>query len=129
MDYIVREKSQEKQMTTADIQYICKKLKGVTYDIKWENHLCFNIDGKMFLVTSPDSVPVTASFKVNDEDFEEVSSRKGFIPAPYLARFKWVFVDDIKRMSKKEWEQMISTSYHLIAKKLPSKIKKEIGID
>lgn len=116
-------------MTIADIQSICKKLKGVTQDIKWENHLCFNVGGKMFLVTSPDNVPVTASFKVNDEEFEEISSRKGFIPAPYLARYKWVFVDDIKRISKKEWGQMICTSYKLIAQKLPSIIKKEIGID
>ncbi|HNR19766.1 MAG TPA: MmcQ/YjbR family DNA-binding protein [Bacteroidia bacterium] len=115
-------------MIIAEIQAICKKLNGVTQDIKWEDHLCFNIGGKMFLVTSPDSVPVTASFKVSDEDFEEISSRNGFMPAPYLARYKWVFVNDIKRMSKKEWEQMISTSYQLIAKKLPPKIKKEIGI-
>ncbi len=128
MDCIVREKSEEKQMIIAEIQAICKKLNGVTQDIKWEDHLCFNIGGKMFLVTSPDSVPVTASFKVSDEDFEEISSRNGFMPAPYLARYKWVFVNDIKRMSKKEWEQMISTSYQLIAKKLPPKIKKEIGI-
>jgi predicted DNA-binding protein (MmcQ/YjbR family) len=82
----------------------------------------------MFLVTSPDHVPVTASFKVSDEEFEEVSSRKGFIPAPYLARYKWVFADDINRLSKKEWEYFIAQSYKLIAQKLPSKIKKEIGI-
>lgn len=128
MDWAVREKPEEKQMTIADIQTICKKLKGVTNDIKWEDHLCFNIGGKMFLVTSPDSVPATASFKVNDENFEEICSRKGFKPAAYLARHKWVFVDDIKHMSKKEWEQMINTSYKLISQKLPSKIKKEIGI-
>lgn len=115
-------------MTIADLQLICKKLKGVTQDIKWEDHLCFNVGGKMFLVTSPDSVPVTASFKVDDDEYDEISNRKGFIPAPYLARYKWVFVDDIKRMSNKEWDNRIKTSYELISKKLPSKIKKEIGI-
>ena len=115
-------------MTVEGLQTIVKKLKGVTQDIKWEDHLCFNIGSKMFFVTSPDHVPVTASFKVSDEEFEEVSSRKGFIPAPYLARYKWVFSDDINRLSKKEWEYFIAQSYKLIAQKLPSKIKKEIGI-
>ena len=82
----------------------------------------------MFLVTSPDSVPVSASFKVSDEEFDELSVQKGFMPAPYLARYKWVHLDDISRLSKKQWEKYLSQSYNLIASKLPSKIKKTIGI-
>jgi predicted DNA-binding protein (MmcQ/YjbR family) len=69
-------------MTIETLQAICEKLPGVTQDIKWGNHLCFNVGEKMFLVTNPDEVPHTATFKVNDEDFEELSQRKGFKPAP-----------------------------------------------
>jgi predicted DNA-binding protein (MmcQ/YjbR family) len=113
-------------MNIEDFQKICKKLNGVTQDIKWENHLCFNVGQKMFVVTSPDSVPVTASFKVNDDEFETLSGKEGFIPAPYLARYKWIYVDDINRLSKKEWEFYIKDAYRLIASKLPAKIKKQI---
>jgi predicted DNA-binding protein (MmcQ/YjbR family) len=116
------------EMTITDLQQICKKLKGTTEDIKWENHLCFNIGGKMYLVTSPDSVPVTASFKVNDEEFEELSSRPGFKPAAYLAKHKWVYVDDIHRLSKKQWQQYIEQSYRLIGSKLPAKTQRQIGL-
>jgi len=84
-------------MNIEDLQQICGQHKGVTQDIKWEDHLCFNVGGKMFLVTSPDSVPQSASFMVTDDDFIEFSNRFGFIPAPYLARYKWVYVDDIKQ--------------------------------
>lgn len=115
-------------MTIEDIQKICKKLKAVTTDIKWENHLCFNIGGKMFLITAPDSFPVTASFKADDEEFEELCAREGIIPAPYLARYKWVHLDNINRLSAKEWEHYIGKAYHLIASKLPAKMKKEIGL-
>jgi len=115
-------------LTIADLRTISKKLKGVTEDIKWEDHLCFNIGDKMFLVTSPDSVPVSASFKVSDEEFEELSVKKGFMPAPYLARHKWVHLDDINRLSKKQWEYYAKQSYELISSKLPAKTKKEIGI-
>jgi predicted DNA-binding protein (MmcQ/YjbR family) len=111
-------------MTIEDLQTICKKLKGVTQDIKWEDHLCFNIGGKMFLVTSPDSVPHSASFK---EDFAELTSKEGFIP-PYLSRYKWVFVDDINRLTKKQWERYAIKSYQLIASKLPMKTRKLIGL-
>ena len=115
-------------MNIEDFQSICKKLKGVTQDIKWEDHLCFNVGGKMFLVTSPDSVPHSASFKADDEDFADLTSRKGFKPAPYLQRYKWVYVDDINRLSKKQWERVVAKSYELISSKLPVKRKKQIGI-
>ena len=115
-------------MTIEAIQSICKQLPGVTEDIKWEDHLCFNVGDKMFLVTAPDMVPPTASFKVSDEEFDEVSSREGFKPAPYLARHKWVYVDDINRLSKKEWSYFVQQAYTLVAAKLPAKIKKKLGI-
>ncbi|MBA3680050.1 MAG: MmcQ/YjbR family DNA-binding protein [Bacteroidetes bacterium] len=115
-------------MTIEDLQSICKKLKGVTEDIKWEDHLCFNIGGKMFLVTAPDHVPNSASFKVPDDEFDEYCSKKGIIPAPYMARHKWVHLDDIKRLSKKQWEKAITTSYELVSAKLSVKLKKEIGL-
>lgn len=115
-------------MTIEEIQTICNSFAGVTTDIKWEDHLCFNIGGKMFLVTAPDSVPQTASFKAADEDFEQLTEREGIIPAPYMARYKWVFVDDISRLNKKEWEKYLNLSYRLIHDKLPAKVRKEIAL-
>ncbi len=115
-------------MSIEDLQKLCKTFKGVTEDIKWDDHLCFNIGGKMFLVTSPDSVPVSASFQVTAEEFEELSNKEGFIPAPYLAKYKWVHLDDISRLSKKQWQHYAKQSYELKAAKLPKKLKTEIGL-
>ena len=114
-------------MTIEEMQAICQQLKGVTEDIKWNDHLCFNVGNKMFLVTSPDQVPPTASFKVTDEEFDELSAKEGFMPQPYMARYKWININDINRLSAKEWEFYIKQSYKLVASKLPMKIKKEIG--
>ena len=115
-------------MTIEDFQTICKTLKGVTEDIKWEHDLCFCVGEKMFLVTAPDEFPLTASFKVHEEDFEDYCGKEGFIPAPYLARYKWVFVDDINRLTYKQWEKAIADSYKLVSEKLPSKVKKQLGL-
>jgi len=90
-------------MNIEDLQQICRQLKGVKQDIKWEDHLCFNVGGKMFLVTSPDNVPQSASFKVTDDDFIELCNRDVFFPAPCLVRYKWVYVNDIKRLKGLEW--------------------------
>jgi predicted DNA-binding protein (MmcQ/YjbR family) len=115
-------------MHLEDLQTLCNTLKGVTEDIKWEHDLCFCIGGKMFLVTSLDGTPCSASFKVKDEDFEYWCAKEGLIPAPYLARYKWVYVDDIKRLTRDQWKKVIYDSYRLISSKLPAKIKKELGL-
>lgn len=108
------------------LREICLSFPQVTEDIKWEDHLCFNIGGKMFLITSPDQVPVSASFKASDEAFAELITREGFKPAPYLARHKWVAVDDLNRFTKSEWEHYSRQSYALILAKLPAKIRNQV---
>ena len=77
-------------MNIEDLQNICKKLPGVTEDIKWEHDFVFSIGGKMFCVVGLDHLPTTASFKVSDEEFDEMCTRPGFKPAPYVAKYKWV---------------------------------------
>jgi len=114
-------------MTIAEIREICLTFPAVTEDIKWENHLCFNIGGKMFLVTAPDNVPVSASFKTSDEDFSALPNRAGFIPAPYMSHNKWIFVDDINRFAKKDWEKYLRKSYDLILSKLSLKFQKGVA--
>ena len=114
-------------MTIAEIREICLAFPGATEDIKWGEHLCFNIGGKMFIITSPDSVPVSASFKTSPEDFDALSDKEGFMPAPYLARNKWVYVDTINCFSKKEWEKYLKLSYSIIASRLPLRMQKEIA--
>ena len=115
-------------MNIEDLQRICKSFRGVTEDVKWGNDLVFSIGAKMFCVTSLDQSPVSASFKVNDEEFDELSTREGFKPAPYMAKHKWVHISDIGLLSRKEWQSYIKTSYDLVSSKLAVKTKKELGI-
>lgn len=114
-------------MTLEEIRDYCLAKPGVAESIKWENHLCFVVGEKMFLVTAPDHVPVSASFKTSDELFDALSAKEGIIPAPYMARNKWVQLDDIRRLSDKDWKKYIDLSYALIASKLPAKLRREIG--
>ena len=110
-----------------EIRDYCLKLKGTTEDIKWENHLCFCVGEKMYVVTSPDEVPVSASFKASDEDFEKLITREGIIPAPYMARNKWVKVDNIERFSLEEFSHYAQKSYELVKSKLPKKLQNEFA--
>ncbi len=113
-------------MNIEDLSKICLSLESATQDIKWENDLCFSVGGKMFFVMSLDKVPTGASFKVSNEDFEELISKKNFKPAPYLGRYKWVYTDDVSLLSEKEWRAYIKKSYTLIFSKLPKKVRTEL---
>ena len=115
-------------MTLEDIQAICKKLPAVTEDIKWGHDLVFSVGGKMFCVLGIDETPISASFKVTDEQFEEMCQRNGFKPAPYVAKYKWVWVDDVNKMNKNDWSRYIKQSYELVKEKLPLKLKKQLGL-
>jgi predicted DNA-binding protein (MmcQ/YjbR family) len=113
-------------MDIEGIRDICKGLAGVTEDIKWGNDLAFSVGGKMFCVAGLNQVPVSASFKVTDEEFDELCSREGFKPAPYVAKYKWVLIDDINKMNKTGWKKYVVQSYTLVRDKLPAKIKKHL---
>lgn len=115
-------------MNIEEIQAICMAFPSVTADIKWEHDLVFSVGGKMFCVVGLEESPVTASFKVADEEFEEMCNRDGFKPAPYVAKYKWVMIDDIQKMSKMDWKQYLQQSYDLVKDKLPQKIKKQINL-
>ncbi len=115
-------------MTVEEIQTICMGMKGVTEDIKWGNDLVFSIGGKMFCVLGLNQSPTTASFKVTDEEFEEMSVRPGFKPAPYVAKYKWVWIEDINKMKKTDWKKHLVQSYELVKEKLSEKLRIQLGI-
>ena len=78
-------------MDIETLRDLCRTLPAVTEDIKWGHDLCFSVAGKMFCVASLEG-PLTVSFKVRDEEFEELSSSPGMRPAQIAQRF-YIHVD------------------------------------
>jgi len=115
-------------MTIEDIQNICRQMPSVTEDIKWEHDLVFSIGEKMFCVVGLDQNPTSASFKVTDDEFEEMSNKPGFKPAPYVARYKWVLIENINNMKNEDWKHYLNQSYDLVKDKLSVKLKKQLGL-
>jgi predicted DNA-binding protein (MmcQ/YjbR family) len=77
------------EMNIETLRELCRSLPAVTEDVKWGHDLCFSVAGKMFCVAALDG-PLTVSFKVKDDEFDELSNSPGLRPAPYVARYKWV---------------------------------------
>jgi len=115
-------------MNIEELRAFCLSLKGTTEDIKWEHDLCFSIGGKMYCVTGADGESGT-SFKCSDDDFLSLQERDGIVPAPYMARNKWVMVERSAALSKSEWKHFVGQSYRMIASKLTNKAKRELGLE
>ena len=114
-------------MNVETLRRICSSLRAVTEDVKWGNDLVFSVGDKMFCVASLEP-PFSCSFKVPDDEFDELSNQNGFVPAPYMARAKWVLVNDPSKLNKKEWEQYVKQSYELVKSKLTKKLREKLGI-
>ena len=114
-------------MEIEKLRKFCLSLPATSEDVKWDNDLCFSVGGKMYCVAALDP-PFKCSFKVTDEEFEELSNTDGFMPAPYMARAKWVLVTNPSKLNKKDWEQYIRNSYELVKKKLTKKVGEQLGI-
>ncbi|RNI22705.1 MmcQ/YjbR family DNA-binding protein [Rufibacter latericius] len=109
------------------LRTLCLSFPAVTEDIKWEHDLCFSIGGKMFCVASMEP-PLTFSMKVTDEEIEELIAVPGIIPAPYLARYKWVLLENPQALPLDRIEKLVNQSYQMILGKLPKKELKAAGL-
>ena len=112
-------------MNIEQLQRFCLSLPSATEDIKWENDLCFSIGSKMFCVSSLEE-PLKASLKVQDQEFDELTNSPGIIPAPYLARYKWISIQNPDRFRRDEWEHYVRQSYQLVRAKLPRKVLNQL---
>ena len=115
-------------MNIDKLREYCLSLPGATEGIKWEDHLCFMIGEKMFCITGM-SEEDYVSIKVSDEDFETLTEREGIIPAPYMAKHKWIGITKRSALTLKEWKHYLKQSYTIISSKLPKKLQKELGIN
>ncbi len=101
---------------------------GATEEIQWGSSLLFKVGGKMFVITSMDNFSENLlSLKGDPEKFDELTETEGIIPAPYLARNKWIAIQRSSPIKIKELKELIKTSYELVYNKLPKKTKESIS--
>jgi predicted DNA-binding protein (MmcQ/YjbR family) len=105
------------------LRKICLALPHATEQIQWGNDLLFKVHGKMFAVASLEPSPVCLSFKCSDEAFAQLTERPNIVPAPYLARAKWVALERHDAMAPDELALRLRESYALVVARLPKKLR------
>ena len=109
------------------LRELCLSFPGTTEQIQWGCDLLFKVGGRMFAITPLEPAPVWLSFKASPDNFGELTERQGIIPAPYLARAKWVALETKDALSANELAGLLRESYELIVAKLPRKTRESLS--
>jgi predicted DNA-binding protein (MmcQ/YjbR family) len=109
------------------LRKICLALPHTTEQIQWGYDLVFKVGGKMYAVAPLEPAPVCLSFKCSDESFAELTERPQIVPAPYMARAKWVGLESPEAISRVELAQLLRVSYELVFLKLTKREQAEMN--
>jgi predicted DNA-binding protein (MmcQ/YjbR family) len=109
------------------LRKLCLSLPGATEQIQWRDDLLFKVGGKVFAITPLEPARLWLCIKADPEEFADLIERPGIIPAPYLARAKWIAVESKDALSPPEVERLIGKSYELVSAKLPRKVRERLS--
>ena len=122
-------------MTREDFDAYCASLKSVTHVVQWGDESVWKVGGKMFAIfsdwgpsTSDDDEDPKISFKCSDLSYDILRRQDGIVPAPYLARAKWVQVQNPDAMSDDDLRGYIEDAHALISAKLTKAKRTELGL-
>jgi predicted DNA-binding protein (MmcQ/YjbR family) len=113
-----------------DIEWVrqhCLSLPYTTEQIQWGNDLLFKVGGKMFAGMPLEPARVWLSLKADPEEFAELIENPGVIPAPYMARAKWIAMENERALPRNEVLRLVSKSYEMVFAKLTKKLQADLA--
>jgi predicted DNA-binding protein (MmcQ/YjbR family) len=108
------------------IRDLCLSFPHTTEQIQWGDDLVFKVAGKIHAITVLNPAKIWLCFKVSPEKFAELTERPGVIPAPYLARAKWIALETKDALSPDELSLLLRESYDMVVAKLPRKTREAL---
>jgi len=117
-------------MTRDEFDAYCGSLTSVTNVIQWGGATVWKVGGKIFAICSHwgkgDGEKI--AFKCSDLSYRILCEQPDIVPAPYLARAKWVQLVSETAMTDEEVRSYIADAHSLIAAKLTKAMRKELEL-
>jgi predicted DNA-binding protein (MmcQ/YjbR family) len=114
-------------MNTDWVRELCLSFPQSTEQIQWGEVLVFKVAGKIHALTALQPSNTWLTFKASPENFVELTERPGIIPAPYLARAKWVALETRDALPLDELARLLRESYDMVVAKLPKKTREALS--
>lgn len=113
-------------MTPADLEAAALALSGAELAVQWGDDRVYKLAGRMFAAT--DGTGRRLSFKASDVAFEALTGSGRAVPAPYLARAKWVSFADAGELDGAEVAGWLASAHGLVAAKLTGAQRRDLGL-
>jgi len=107
------------------VRAYCLSFPHATESLQWEA-LVFKVAGKMFASAPLEPERHVLFIKCAEEKFSEMIECPGIVPAPYLARAKWIAFESEDAIPHQQLRALIRESYDLVFGKLPRKAREEL---
>jgi predicted DNA-binding protein (MmcQ/YjbR family) len=105
------------------VRDLCLSFPHTTEKVQWDDNLVFKVAGKIHAITVLHPAQIWLCFKASPEKFAELTERPGIIPAPYLARAKWIALETKDALPLDELAALLRESYDMVIAKLPRKTR------
>jgi predicted DNA-binding protein (MmcQ/YjbR family) len=115
-------------MTPQAFDAVALALPGATLTIQWGDDHVYKVGGKMFAVLGGAVGRNGFSMKASEVAFEVLSQAGRAVPAPYLARARWLHFIDLAAQDGDEVADWLKTAHGLVAAKLTRKVRAELGL-
>jgi predicted DNA-binding protein (MmcQ/YjbR family) len=116
-------------MRHADVEKFCLSLPGATLSVQWGEERVYKIGGKMFAMMGPkNDKPHHLYFKAGETSFHILTHLRHIIPAPYLARAHWVYLERLDALGTVELKAYLERAHALAAMGLSKKKRAALGI-
>lgn len=118
-------------MNREQFDTFCASLKATENVIQWGDSSVWKVGGKIFAICSiwGNGRDWKLSFKCSDLSYQILCELDGIVPAPYLARAKWVQLTDDDALSDDDIKSYIEEAHRIIAGKLTKAKRSELGLE
>jgi len=119
-------------MNREQFNKFCSSLPTTTHVVQWGNADVWKIGGKIFAIGSRwgkanAELDVKISFKCSDFSYSLLIEEQGIVPAPYLARAKWVQIETAGALNDDEISEYLRAAYKIIFSKLTKRVRLELA--
>lgn len=116
-------------MRHAEIENFCLALPAATLSVQWGGARVFKAGGKMFAMLEPKACkPHNLYFKAGEISFHILTHMPHIIPAPYLARAHWVYLERLDALKTKELKTYLTRAHAFALASLSKKKRAALGI-
>jgi predicted DNA-binding protein (MmcQ/YjbR family) len=103
-------------VTPEAVEAFCLSLPGATLAVQWRESRVFKVGGRIFALLGRSG---TLSFKCSDMAFHALQALPGIVPAPYLARARWVMLERLDALADEDLLDYLRAAHGLVMARLP----------